>query len=470
MLSRCLKVLAAAFLAYLIFLLLGTIVPFLFHPRIRRKTQESFRKTAFYGSDSSGERAALLSENGEALAERVRLISLARERVILSTFEFRSDTAGRQVLAALLAAAERGVQVQILADGVPALLRMWRNPYFHALSNQEKVQIRLYNCPRPWAPWRFMGRLHDKYLIVDEAAYVLGGRNTYDYFLGDQPGHKNYDWDVLVWAADGKDSLLQLACYFQQVWNSGVCTSFPSNAPWGKQRQVREAYGELALLYQRMQEEHPAWFRTEDYERRTVPVRRIRLLSNPTTRYAKEPVVCYGMTELMAAGKRVSLHTPYVICNHWMLERLKRVCAQAEQVSLMTNSVANNGNPFGAMDYQTHRGSLRAAGLRLMEYDSGISYHGKCAVVDDRISMVGSFNFDMRSAYIDTELMLVLDSEMFCRILRNSMSVYERDAIQTGPPQASPQKQTHVPQAISRRKQRKLLWTRWLLGWARFLM
>ena len=108
MLSRCLKVLAAAFLAYLIFLLLGTIVPFLFHPRIRRKTQESFRKTAFYGSDSSGERAALLSENGEALAERVRLISLARERVILSTFEFRSDTAGRQVLAALLAAAERG--------------------------------------------------------------------------------------------------------------------------------------------------------------------------------------------------------------------------------------------------------------------------------------------------------------------------------------------------------------------------
>ena len=315
-----------------------------------------------------------------------------------------------------------------------------------------------------------MGRLHDKYLIVDEAAYVLGGRNTYDYFLGDQPGHKNYDWDVLVWAADGKDSLLQLACYFQQVWNSGVCTSFPSNAPWGKQRQVREAYGELALLYQRMQEEHPAWFRTEDYERRTVPVRRIRLLSNPTTRYAKEPVVCYGMTELMAAGKRVSLHTPYVICNHWMLERLKRVCAQAEQVSLMTNSVANNGNPFGAMDYQTHRGSLRAAGLRLMEYDSGISYHGKCAVVDDRISMVGSFNFDMRSAYIDTELMLVLDSEMFCRILRNSMSVYERDAIQTGPPQASPQKQTHVPQAISRQKQRKLLWTRWLLGWARFLM
>ena len=31
-----------------------------------------------------------------------------------------------------------------------------------------------------------------------ERDIFLGGRNTYNYFLGDFPGHKNYDRDVLV--------------------------------------------------------------------------------------------------------------------------------------------------------------------------------------------------------------------------------------------------------------------------------
>ena len=36
-----------------------------------------------------------------------------------------------------------------------------------------------------------MGRLHDKYLIVDDTAYIVGGRNTYDYFLGEGTGYIN---------------------------------------------------------------------------------------------------------------------------------------------------------------------------------------------------------------------------------------------------------------------------------------
>ena len=50
----------------------------------------------------------------------------------------------------------------------------------------------------PLKPWKMMGRMHDKYLIADGKRYILGGRNTYNYFLGDFPGHKNYDRDVLV--------------------------------------------------------------------------------------------------------------------------------------------------------------------------------------------------------------------------------------------------------------------------------
>ena len=262
MLTRCLKTLSAVLLAYLVFLLLGAVVPFLVHPKIRPETQAAFRRTSFCGFETGRERAALLWDNEDALAERIRLIAHARDRVILSTFEFRSDTAGRQVF----------------------------------------------------------------------------------------------------------------------------------------------------------------------------------------------------------------LHTPYVICDRWLLERLGAVCRRTERTTLMTNSVANNGNQFGAMDYQVHRRDLLAAGLHILEYDSGISYHGKCAAIDDRLSIVGSFNYDMRSAYIDTELMLVLDSEEFCRVLREKMAEYEGNALPVGNAPAEPRGHSPAPQPISPQKQRKLRRTRLLLDWARFLM
>ena len=35
-----------------------------------------------------------------------------------------------------------------------------------------------------------MSRMHDKYVIVDDSLYLLGGRNVYDSFLGAQDGPK----------------------------------------------------------------------------------------------------------------------------------------------------------------------------------------------------------------------------------------------------------------------------------------
>lgn len=39
----------------------------------------------------------------------------------------------------------------------------------------------------------------------------------------------------------------------------------------------------------------------------------------------------------------------------------------------------------------------------------GQSLHTKTILVDDHISMIGSYNLDLRSTYLDTELMLVID-------------------------------------------------------------
>lgn len=190
------RIFLPALLAAALYLLLGAVLPFVRQPSVSEKTKKKVEQDSFYGAGEGPERARVLADNGEALEERIRLISQAEERIIMSTFEFRTDESGMDMLAALLDAAKRGVQVQLLVDGFAAFTNMTGNEYFMALSGMETAEIRIYSPVNPLLPWRLMGRMHDKYLIADDMAYILGGRNTYDYFLGDHDGYKNYDWDM----------------------------------------------------------------------------------------------------------------------------------------------------------------------------------------------------------------------------------------------------------------------------------
>ena len=126
------------------------------------------------------------------------------------------------------------------------------------------------------------------------------------------------------------------------------------------------------------------------------------------------------------ADSQVKIHTPYIICNEYMYDGLKKVCDSVENVSLMTNSVGNNGNPFGSADYYAHKDKVLGTGLEVWEYEGGYSYHGKSVLIDDDISVVGSFNIDMRSVYLDTELMLVIRSSEINKQLEEGMMTYEK--------------------------------------------
>ncbi len=416
----------------IIYIVTGAVLPFIRQPVISEVTKESIQKTKFEGEEATAERAYILADNGEALEERIRMISQAKERIILSTFEFRSDESGKAVLSALLMAAERGVRVQLLVDGTAELTRMKGNEYFYALSDMENAEIRIYNPVLLLRPWSTMGRLHDKYLIADDRLYILGGRNTYDYFLGSQAGYKNFDWDVLVYNTEAGqgESLKQLLSYFSDIWNQTECKEFYNNRKILNNNSVKQAAQELKSIYKNMEKLHPDWFDIIDYYEKTEPVNHIQLISNPTDCYAKEPVVFYTITRLMKnAEEEVVFHTPYIICNDWMLEELAGICRAVPKVTMLTNSVANNGNPFGAMDYRSNKDKILTTGIQILEYDGGVSYHGKCFTIDQNLSAIGSFNWDMRSTYIDTEIMLIIDSEAINKALREAMGVYEEKAL-----------------------------------------
>lgn len=419
-----------------------------------------------------GESAAVIEDNGQALLERVRLIEGAKERIILSTFDFHSDESGKIMLGALLRAADRNVEISVLVDGSFYWLHMEWNPYFYALSSHENVTLKVYNLANPLVPWRSMGRLHDKYLIADDAAYLLGGRNTYDYFLGDTTDYRNYDRDVLVRCDGDKtgSSLVQLEAYFNSIWEYDQTKTVHNEASLSGRTCVKRARRELDAAYDAYRDRQGSALTDTSLFTRTYPVSRIAFISNPIHTGVKEPYAWHALMTLMSqAEERVKIHTPYIICNEMMYDSLNALCGAIPHVTLMTNSTANNGNPFGASDYAAYKDRILATGLSVWEYEGGCSYHGKSMVIDDDIAIVGSFNLDMRSVYLDTELMVVIQSKDVCRQLTENMEFYEHSARHALADGSYENPYGVVPVELTPKRAARIFLIRRLTLWARYL-
>lgn len=135
----------------------------------------------------------------------------------------------------------------------------------------------------------------------------------------------------------------------------------------------------------------------------------------------------------------------------------------------MTNSAANNGNPFGASDYAAYKDRILATGLSVWEYEGGCSYHGKSMVIDDATAIVGSFNLDMRSVYLDTELMLVIQSKDVCRQLTENMEFYEHSARHALADGSYENPYNVVPVELTPKRAGRISLIRRLALWARYL-
>lgn len=417
-------------ICFLVCALVLAIIPYRDAKRVSDAYKATFDVDEFYSDELSCDRAAIIDDNGEALARRISLIEQAEEEIIMSTFSFKSDTAGKQMITALREAARRGVKVRILIDGFNSIMDIEGNPYFMALAEEDNVEIRIYNEASIFTSWKGMSRMHDKYIIADDDVYILGGRNTFNYFLGDQKSYKNHDRDVLVYNTGGDDSsIYELRSYFEGVWALDVCEIWNEYLISGLLPSVGEAEEELEEIYSKLKETNSEWFEKTDYESITVATDKITLLSNPTDIYMKEPWVFYGLCQLMEQAEEVDIHTPYIIADEAMYMAFADICKNTN-VKVMTNAPSNNGNMFGAVDYIMNKQQILDTGLNVLEYNGGTSYHAKSITIDDDISIVGSFNMDYKSMYHDTELMLVIDSHELNSILKESHKSYEKDAVE----------------------------------------
>lgn len=356
---------------------------------------------------SSTERIQCIDDNTQALIWRIRVIESAQEELILTTFDFRDDESGRDIMSSLLAAADRGVKVRIVVDGIHGMLFLNRSPWFRTLCASPNVEAKFYNPVNLLTAWKLNFRMHDKYIVADDHAYLLGGRNTGNLFLGNYQQSQNIDRDLLVYSPepDSGTSLTAVKQYFEEIWQ------LPDTKPFTKSiRPDSSARQEIEVHYQNLHQQYPEAFHPFSWEKETYPTNGIRLLTNPIEAENKAPLLWNYLITIMGQGSDVIIQTPYIICGQSMYQDLTELEQQGTQIQVILNAVENGANPWGCTDYLNQKKNLRATGMDIYEFIGAHSLHTKTVLIDDQISVVGSFNFDMRSAYLDTEMMLVVDS------------------------------------------------------------
>lgn len=416
--------------AFILYVLIGAMAPFANYKELLPETAASVEVSRFFQESTDGERAAILETGDSAWEERIRLLNGAKERIVLSTFDMREGQSTEDILSVMLHKADEGVKVKILVDGISGFLRMEGKPLFYAIASHPNIEIRLYNPVNVLLPWRLQGRMHDKYIMADYQAYMIGGRNTFDYFIGSYEQHNNsLDREVLIYNTKPEQpgSMAKLEAYFDSVWNLKYCKDFHGDEKFAEHPKVAEQIEVLKERYKYLESNFPELFSDYDYTAVTVPIEGVELVTNPTGIYGKEPVVFYTLTELMKLAEKVDLHTPYIVCNDYMYERLSETASTVSDAKIVINSVENGDNIVASSDYLRNKTEVLATGFDIYEYDGGTSTHGKSITLDGHISVVGSYNFDLRSTYMDTEMMLVIKSKELTEELQGNMGVLEKD-------------------------------------------
>ena len=166
--KHVLKWLGIALGAYLLYAVLTAIfVPL---PQKEASGELWSRYEARLSTDASQERVRSIEDTDSALLWRLQLIESAEREVIFSTFDLRADGSGQDLMAALYGAAQRGVRVRVIVDGLNGFLHLQNSGVLRALAAEENVEVKFYDPIDLLRPWKLNYRLHDKYLITPTGA------------------------------------------------------------------------------------------------------------------------------------------------------------------------------------------------------------------------------------------------------------------------------------------------------------
>jgi cardiolipin synthase len=319
----------------------------------------------------AGNRLTLLTDGPERLEALIALIDEAKESLRILYYIFCADESGRRVREALIAAVKRGVKVSLLVDGFGS--DDAQKDFFQPLTDTDCAFCRF----SPRYGRRYLLRNHQKLALADGRRVIIGGFNVSDEYFGTV---ESGAWRDLGLEVEGDDTGC-LVGYFDSLFRW-------AKDPNGKIRDLRrmlqqhsETSGKLHWLF-------------------GGPTRRL----SPWARAVRHDMRAARMLDLVAA---------YFAPSPALLRRTANV-GRRGRVRLVTASKSDNRATIGAARHSYWL--LLKRGVEIYEYQP-TKLHTKLFVLDDVVH-IGSANFDMRSLFLNLEMMLRVEDRAFADAMR----------------------------------------------------
>lgn len=405
------------------------------------------------GSDEAG-MANVLTHNAEAWAIRWKMIEGARETIDVATFILGNDVIGRATIAQLLKKADEGVKVRLLIDGRGSLaflmptagrgilneLARHKNATVHVYN---RAHIAIFSALTQFNPVPVVASTHDKILVVDRRLAITGGRNlAREYFA--QPEDMPtafYDTEVLVHGADVVRGLLNIfEDEFQEAKGGRVQPLMGSSQKHEK---------ELAGAYQEMD----AWLRGEPSAAQKPlaanPAWRGVLHTQPTDLHESELSVLWKSSEVGdwqdsinhaifrlvdGAQRKIVVQTPYFILTKDGVRLLEEAAARGVEIHVFTNSPVSSDSPISQALFVESWPELlaRVPTMRLFVTSRARVMHAKRAVFDDEATLIGSYNLDLMSMRINSEVAVGVWSKGFAaqNLIEMERELSEKDTLE----------------------------------------
>jgi putative cardiolipin synthase len=387
--------------------------------------------------------AVLLQDSGwDALAQRLALIETAEHSIDIQYYIWNTDTSGKYLAKRLMAAADRGVKVRVMLDDINLNKR---EDILAELDRHSHIEIRIYN-PIPsrhgLVKWlnvlsdfsRLNRRMHNKSFTVDGVMSIVGGRNIGDEYFDLSDDINFRDRDVLVMG----QVVTNIQTSFIQYWNSrwsypvrlltdnisSDLSAFDSVvAPRYKNYPVLPEGNAIANNYLSGLMDEITWVKAHFISDRPVPV---------DTDITSEPKATAKLLAKLAkqSRHRILFESAYLIFDDRQLKSFLELTQNGLQIKALTNSMASNDLVTNHSGYAGRRYDMLDNGIQLFELKpetnlckqstkdlskcaptTAYGLHAKTAVFDSQVAVIGSFNFNLRSTYLNTESLLVIENQ-----------------------------------------------------------
>jgi putative cardiolipin synthase len=401
-----------------------------------------------------------LARPQDALAVRLLLAGATERTLDAQYYIWQDDEVGNLMFESLWRAAERGVRVRLLLDdlntgGLEGTLG--------ALDRHPNVEVRLYN-PIMQRNVRVAGlifdfartnrRMHNKSFIADNQVSVVGGRNIGNAYYGAGGGVGFADLDVLVAGA----AVSEVSTAFDVYWNSA--SAFPAANVISARSAKTDSELTAAFEAKRTDPRSMPYLRAV---REAMPIGAL-VDSEDRWEWIDASVVYDDPAKTIEATTRVQsllfpellkrlgrprsaldLVSPYFVPGPSGTEALALLAREGVRVRVLTNSFAASDVKAVHAGYAKRRHDLLRAGVELYELkptasrrvrddedtfgsSASAALHAKTLAVDRQRIFVGSFNFDPRSALVNTEMGIVMQSPALAERLASFFDAEVRTA------------------------------------------